>query len=70
MTGAMLENVRPGWCHLTARQCGAGNSAAGEPAGVLFFLWIAFAVVTVIAFFAILFTGLLKSGRSTVRSCP
>ena len=30
MTGAMLENVRPGWRHLTARQCRAGNSASGE----------------------------------------
>ena len=30
---------------------------------VLFFLWIAFAVVTVIAFFAILFTGALPPRR-------
>jgi hypothetical protein len=27
MTAAMPENVRPGWCHLTERQCGAGNSS-------------------------------------------
>jgi len=25
MTGDMLENARPGWCHLTERQCGAGE---------------------------------------------
>jgi hypothetical protein len=30
---------------------------------VLFFLWIAFAVITVIAFFAIVFTGRTRVGR-------
>jgi len=30
MTGAMVEDMRPGWRHLTARQCGAGSSANGE----------------------------------------
>ena len=32
MTGAMPENVRPGWCHLTARQCGAGKAPPVKPA--------------------------------------
>ena len=30
MTGAMLQNVRPGWCHRTARQRGVGNRTRGE----------------------------------------
>src|SRR4026207_50478 len=36
--------------------------AAAPPPVVLFFLWIAFAVVSVIAFFAILFTGRYPRG--------
>lgn len=33
MTGAILDNVRPGWCHLTARQCMLATVPVAESAG-------------------------------------